>query len=126
MLVNDCLLQFANLQTPFGGVGHSGMGDYHGKYSFKCFSQRRVIIRRDDHRFFESSARYPPYKASTFKTFRKLATFPYLPDYRHVMRSLVNYTLVGMSVLVVLSLSIHFVEFDEMMTFSLPNFMKQP
>jgi aldehyde dehydrogenase (NAD+) len=30
-VVNDCLYQFANLYAPFGGVGESGMGGYHGK-----------------------------------------------------------------------------------------------
>ena len=30
---NDCIIQFVNNNLPFGGIGHSGMGKYHGKYS---------------------------------------------------------------------------------------------
>ena len=36
-VANDSIIQFANDNLPFGGVGHSGMGAYHGKYSFKTF-----------------------------------------------------------------------------------------
>jgi aldehyde dehydrogenase (NAD+) len=47
VLINDCLFQFGNYYAPFGGVGHSGLGGYHGKFSFDCFSQKRPILHRD-------------------------------------------------------------------------------
>ncbi|MBR5579057.1 MAG: aldehyde dehydrogenase family protein [Lachnospiraceae bacterium] len=42
--VNDCLLHIANSYLPFGGVGNSGMGAYHGYYSFKTFSHEKAIL----------------------------------------------------------------------------------
>jgi aldehyde dehydrogenase (NAD+) len=53
IVTNDCLFQFANHFAPFGGVGFSGMGGYRGKFSFEAFSQKRSILRRDDHKFLD-------------------------------------------------------------------------
>lgn len=44
--INDCIMQIANPYLPFGGVGNSGMSDYHGKYSFERFSHRKSIYTR--------------------------------------------------------------------------------
>mmetsp|Transcript_9633 Transcript_9633/g.15908 ORF Transcript_9633/g.15908 Transcript_9633/m.15908 type:complete len:461 (+) Transcript_9633:54-1436(+) len=49
VVVNDALVQFANFYAPFGGVGESGIGGYHGIFSFKAFSHQKPILRRDDH-----------------------------------------------------------------------------
>lgn len=57
VVVNDTLFQFANVHTPFGGVGASGMGGYHGKFSFDCFSHKRPIMRRDDHLILDAPQR---------------------------------------------------------------------
>lgn len=57
VVVNDCLFQFANVYAPFGGVGASGMGGYHGKFSFDCFSHKRPIMRRDDHLILDAPQR---------------------------------------------------------------------
>jgi len=43
--INDVLLHIANKNLPFGGVGNSGMGKYHGKYSFETFSHRRAVVK---------------------------------------------------------------------------------
>jgi aldehyde dehydrogenase (NAD+) len=61
--LNDAILQVATRNLPFGGVGDSGMGQYHGKVSFDVFSHQKSVLRR----FFLldrllSSWRYPPYK----------------------------------------------------------------
>jgi acyl-CoA reductase-like NAD-dependent aldehyde dehydrogenase len=59
--VNDTALQETSVLLPFGGVGESGMGAYHGKASFETFSRRRGVVRKGlslDPRF-----RYPPYGA---------------------------------------------------------------
>jgi acyl-CoA reductase-like NAD-dependent aldehyde dehydrogenase len=44
--INDCLLHVAQDDLPFGGVGPSGMGRYHGPEGFKTFSQQRAVFRQ--------------------------------------------------------------------------------
>ena len=56
LCVNDCLLQFANNSVPFGGVGSSGMGAYHGKRTFSTFSHSKSIVRQS--RWFDLNLRY--------------------------------------------------------------------
>jgi aldehyde dehydrogenase (NAD+) len=58
--INDTILQFANAHLPFGGVGNSGMGRYHGKASFETFSHKKGIFKKPF--TFEPPLRYPPYK----------------------------------------------------------------
>ena len=58
LAINETLLYMSNFNLPFGGVGLSGMGSYHGKYSFNEFSRKRGIIYRK-HR--ELVGFYPPY-----------------------------------------------------------------
>ncbi|MBE6386788.1 MAG: aldehyde dehydrogenase family protein [Lentisphaerae bacterium] len=53
---NDCLLQFSNENVPFGGIGTSGMGAYHGKATFSTFSFSRIIMRQS--RWFDLNFRY--------------------------------------------------------------------
>lgn len=43
--INDTLLHIANKNLPFGGVGNSGMGKYHGKFSFDTFSHKRAVLK---------------------------------------------------------------------------------
>lgn len=57
--INDTLIQFANSNLPFGGVGNSGMGEYHGEYSFETFSNKKGMSRKTD--LFDIELRYPPY-----------------------------------------------------------------
>lgn len=58
IVINDTLIQM-NSPLPFGGIGKSGIGKYHGKYSFDIFSyQRSKLIR---YNFGEIPARFPPY-----------------------------------------------------------------
>jgi aldehyde dehydrogenase (NAD+) len=61
-VANDSIIQFANDNLPFGGVGHSGMGAYHGKYSFKNFSHEKPVIKRSF--WFDIPGRYAPYPKS--------------------------------------------------------------
>ena len=58
-VINDTLIHIANDKMPFGGVGHSGLGGYHGEYSFKTFSHAKSIITRKT--VFDILVRYPPY-----------------------------------------------------------------
>ena len=59
-IINDTLLQFANRNLPFGGIGKSGMGAYHGKHSFNAFSHNKPFIQRSS--WPDPSMRYAPYK----------------------------------------------------------------
>jgi len=79
VLVNDTIYQVANNNLPFGGIGPSGMGGYHGKFSFEAFSHRRSVVRRDDHAILDLPARYPPYTQNGLAIVR--AAIFYLPDF---------------------------------------------
>lgn len=61
-VANDSIIQFANDNLPFGGIGNSGMGAYHGKYSFKNFTHEKPLIKRGF--WFDIPGRYAPYPKS--------------------------------------------------------------
>lgn len=58
--VNDVLIHITNHNAPFGGVGASGMGFYHGKYSFETFSHQKHIYKK--YSFFDNKLRFFPKK----------------------------------------------------------------
>ena len=58
--VNDVIMHIVNHDVPFGGVGNSGMGSYHGKESFMTFSHRRSVVSTPT--FVDMPFRYMPYK----------------------------------------------------------------
>ncbi|EKT3957143.1 aldehyde dehydrogenase [Flavobacterium psychrophilum] len=58
--VNDTIIHFSNSRLPFGGVGHSGIGAYHGKLSFDTFSHKKSIVRKGN--WLDLPLRYAPYK----------------------------------------------------------------
>ena len=58
--INDTVMQFNNFNLPFGGVGYSGMGSYHGKSTFFAFSHIKSVQRRS--KLVDVPLRYPPYK----------------------------------------------------------------
>lgn len=68
--INDCIMQVANNHLPFGGVGNSGIGNYHGKYSAKTFAREKSIYQAP---FFDMPLRYPPFKKKIFG-FEKIKT----------------------------------------------------
>lgn len=59
-VVNDTLVHFINDNMAFGGVGHSGIGSYHGKQSFYTFSHAKSIVNRST--LLDVPLRYAPYK----------------------------------------------------------------
>ncbi len=69
--INDCLVHLAPQDLPFGGVGDSGMGNYHGKSSFDAFSHPRGILKKTN--LFDIPIRYAPYlnKINLLKYFMK-------------------------------------------------------
>lgn len=70
MLVNDVALHLANPHLPFGGVGDSGTGSYHGKFTFDCFSHKKAVLVRGFGG--EANARYPPYTPEKQRILRGL------------------------------------------------------
>lgn len=68
--VNDTVMHFVNPHLPFGGIGNSGMGKYHGKYSFDTFSHSKSIVRKRP--YFDFSLRYHPYHDKKYQIIRKL------------------------------------------------------
>jgi len=58
--INDVMLPVLIPNLPFGGVGNSGMGKFHGEEGFKNFSNQKTITRKDN--FFDIGLRYPPYE----------------------------------------------------------------
>jgi aldehyde dehydrogenase (NAD+) len=63
--VNNTLIHFANQHLPFGGVGASGMGHYHGFHGFQAFSHARAVLRQG--RVDVSKQVYPPYTSKVQK-----------------------------------------------------------
>jgi aldehyde dehydrogenase (NAD+) len=61
-VVNDSVIHFTNPNLPFGGIGPSGMGSYHGKHSFELFSHVKPIVKRSF--WFDLPQRYAPYPKS--------------------------------------------------------------
>jgi aldehyde dehydrogenase (NAD+) len=58
--INDTVIHLANHRLPFGGVGHSGIGAYHGKRTFDTFSHKKAIVKKGN--WLDMPLRYAPYK----------------------------------------------------------------
>ena len=72
--VNGTLLHISNPNLPFGGVGESGMGSYHGKFGFDTFSHHRAVHTRTTK--VDPSLMYPPYTRTKQKLVRRGMTMP--------------------------------------------------
>ncbi|WP_052143855.1 aldehyde dehydrogenase [Wocania ichthyoenteri] len=59
-VINDTLIHYGNSNLPFGGIGSSGIGAYHGKFGFDTFSHNKAIIKRGN--WFDPPLRYAPYR----------------------------------------------------------------
>lgn len=78
--VNDCILHIALDTFPFGGVGQSGIGRYHGKYSFDTFSHEKAVLHRRLRGEKILWMRYPPYNDEKFWWTKQLAKKRKLPE----------------------------------------------
>jgi aldehyde dehydrogenase (NAD+) len=58
--INNTAWYFANKEFPFGGVGNSGLGAYHGKYSFDSFTREKAVMKTPT--WFDPAIKYPPLK----------------------------------------------------------------
>lgn len=67
--INDTVIHFSNKRLPFGGVGHSGMGAYHGSLGFDTFSHQKAIVKKAN--WLDLPLRYAPY-AGKLKNIKKI------------------------------------------------------
>jgi len=73
--INDTVLHVANPNLPFGGVGNSGIGNYHGKAGFKTFSHCKSVLNRPF--WLDIPLRFPPYKGK-IKLLKIVFKLPFL------------------------------------------------
>lgn len=67
--VNDTLMHLSHHDMPFGGIGASGMGHYHGKYSFDTFTHEKSVVKNST--IIDIPVRYAPFTQAKNKLFRK-------------------------------------------------------
>lgn len=67
--INDTLVHFANQKLPFGGIGNSGIGAYHGRWGFETFSHKKAIVKKAT--WLDIPIRYAPYPKS-FEWIKKI------------------------------------------------------
>ena len=68
--VNDTIMQLANSHLPFGGVGNSGMGSYHGKHGFDLLSHKKGIVKNKT--IFDLPFRYAPFDLKKLNIFKRM------------------------------------------------------
>ena len=68
--INDTVMHITNDRMPFGGIGNSGTGHYHGVYGFLTFSHQKSILDKAD--WGETPLRYPPYSEEKLKWIKKV------------------------------------------------------
>ena len=68
--VNEAIMHISNSRLPFGGVGNSGMGSYHGEAGFRSFSHYKSILEKGT--WFETKLKYSPYSEGKLKWIKRL------------------------------------------------------
>lgn len=68
--INDVILQVSNHYMPFGGVGSSGVGSYHGKFGFDTFSHKKSIVWSKT--MIDLPIRYAPFNQLKFRILKKI------------------------------------------------------
>ena len=68
--INDVVMHVGNAHLPFGGVGDSGMGSYHGEAGFKTFTHFKSILKKPF--WFELPVKYAPYSKLKLRLIRAL------------------------------------------------------
>ncbi|MDF3026734.1 MAG: Aldehyde Dehydrogenase [Fluviicola sp.] len=68
--VNEAIMHISNSRLPFGGVGNSGMGSYHGEAGFRTFSHYKSILEKAN--WFETKLKYSPYSEGKLKWIKRL------------------------------------------------------
>ena len=83
LAVNECLMHMSVESIPFGGVGNSGYGAYHGKFSFDTFTHYKGMLVKDCGMLGEriGAIRYPPYNDYKIKVMTQALKNRKLPDF---------------------------------------------
>lgn len=68
--INDVIMHLGNENLPFGGVGNSGIGNYHGKFGFETFSHQKAVLERST--WGEPNIKYPPYSEKKLSWIKRL------------------------------------------------------
>lgn len=68
--INDVVMHLSNDNLPFGGVGNSGIGNYHGKFGFEAFSHQKSVLEKAT--WGEPDIKYPPYSEKKLSWIKKL------------------------------------------------------
>ena len=68
--INDAAVHLGVPALPFGGIGASGIGAYHGRAGFETFSHKKSVLERAA--WFDPALRYPPFTAAKLEWFRRL------------------------------------------------------
>lgn len=68
--INDVVMHLGNANLPFGGVGSSGIGNYHGKFGFDAFSHQKSVLEKAT--WGEPAIKYPPYSEKNLDWIKKL------------------------------------------------------
>lgn len=68
--INDVIMHLGNENLPFGGVGNSGIGNYHGKFGFETFSHQKAVLERTT--WGEPNIKYPPYSEKKLSWIKRL------------------------------------------------------
>lgn len=94
LVINDTIVHVGCIQAPFGGVGDSGNGGYHGKHTFDLFSHKQTVLRQPGWVEMLQKKRYPPYNKSNEKFVRRMVvpgpSFPRHGDVRGFWSRLFN------------------------------------
>ena len=69
-MINEVVMHFINMNAPFGGVGASGMGNYHGRAGFIDFSHHKTIMIKP--MWFELFLKYPPHREIYLRIYRSV------------------------------------------------------
>lgn len=69
-MINEVVMHFINMNAPFGGVGDSGMGNYHGRVGFEAFSHFKTVMSKPT--WFELFLKYPPHYKINLRIYRSL------------------------------------------------------
>ncbi|CAI5711011.1 hypothetical protein KXD40_008328 [Peronospora effusa] len=84
MVLNDVMMQLLNPSVPFGGVGNSGMGAYHGHYGFEAFSHNKTVLYKNG--LLDLPQRYPPYTPAKERILG-IVTYPYTRFHMRLLKS---------------------------------------
>ncbi|VEU22768.1 DEKNAAC103852 [Brettanomyces naardenensis] len=80
LCINDTLMHAGCHSVPFGGIGASGFGNYHGRYSIRAFTHERAILKQPYWADGLIAVRYPPFTNENMRKFLFLGKFPAIPS----------------------------------------------